>query len=96
MPFPSRLSHGKDLDLCFDTFSHTLNCAHVDIQIHVNIFFHRYKQFFLSTMVTFLRELPVHDHLMKLLTPRFLRCCTQLLGFCNATWDNSVASCFLC
>jgi hypothetical protein len=39
MQFLSRLSQEKDLVLCIDTFSHTLNRTHVDIQIHVNIFF---------------------------------------------------------
>ena len=46
MPFPSRLSQGKNLVLCTDTFSHTLNGPHVDIQIHVNIIFSpRYIQY---------------------------------------------------
>ena len=56
MPFPSWLIQGKDLVMCFGTFSHTLNRTHVDIQIQVNIISHRYKQFFSAQWSHFLES----------------------------------------
>jgi hypothetical protein len=56
LPFPFRLSHVKYLVLCYDTFSHTLNSTHIDIQIHVNIFSHRSKQFFSAQWSHFLES----------------------------------------
>jgi hypothetical protein len=38
MLYSARLSHGKNVVLCFDTFSHTLERTHVDMQLHLYIF----------------------------------------------------------